>query len=75
MPYFVYRISAERKLTLVKSYDRFQDAKDVCRKMRVEMPADSVEQVRMAFAQSEKEAKRLLSEKRDPSSPLEEWEA
>jgi len=75
MPYFVYRISAERKLALVNVYDKFQEAKDVCRKMRADMPADSVEQVRMAFAQSEKEAKRLLSDKREPSSPLEEWEA
>lgn len=75
MPYFVYRISAERKLSLVKVYDKFQEAKDVCRKMRAEMPANSIEQVRMTFAKTEKEAKRLLSEKREPSSPLEEWEA
>jgi hypothetical protein len=31
--------------------------------------------IRMAFAASEAEARRLLSEKRNPSSPLEEWEA
>jgi len=75
MPYFVYRISADRKLSLVNVYEKFQEAKDVCRKMRAEMPAESIEQVRMTFASSEKEAKRLLNEKRQPSSPLEEWEA
>jgi hypothetical protein len=29
----------------------------------------------MAFGANEKEAKRLLSDKRQPSSPLEEWES
>jgi hypothetical protein len=29
----------------------------------------------MAFGESEKDARRLLTEKRKPSTPLEEWEA
>jgi hypothetical protein len=29
----------------------------------------------MAFAETEVKAKQLLAEKRQPSSPLEEWEA
>jgi hypothetical protein len=31
--------------------------------------------IRMAFGESEKNARRLLTEKRKPSTPLEEWEA
>lgn len=75
MPYFVFRITTDNQFTLVRAYDKFQEAKQVCRSMRAEAEPGSVERIRMAFAKTENEAKRLLMERRNPASPLEEWEA
>lgn len=75
MPYFVFRFGPDRKPVLVETFDRFQEAKDTCRTLRQQESPDDPNAIRMAFAKTEHEAKRLLSEKRDPSSPLEEWEA
>jgi hypothetical protein len=75
MPYFVFKISADRQLTLVKSCDKYQEAKDLCRELRIAGSPDNPNAVRMAFAEDEAKAKRLLMDKRQPSSPLEEWEA
>lgn len=75
MPYFVFRITADNQFTLVNAYDKFQEARQVCRNMRAEAAPGSAERVRMGFAKTENEAKRLLMERRSPASPLEEWEA
>jgi hypothetical protein len=75
MPYFIFRISAERQLTLVNTYEKFPEALKVCRELRKSQAPGATETIRMTFAKSEPEAKRLLSERRQPSSPLEEWEA
>jgi hypothetical protein len=76
MPYFVFRVSPDKSdLELLDSFAKFQDAKDLCRDRRRTESPDDPDRIRMAFAKSEYEAKRLLSEKREPSSPLEEWEA
>ena len=34
MPYFLYRISPERKLTLLETFEKFQEAKGVARRLR-----------------------------------------
>ncbi len=75
MPYFVFRISPDKQLTLVDVFDRFMEAKKVCRDMRAAQAPGDRDVIRLAFAKEEREAKRLLSERREPSSPLEEWEA
>ncbi len=76
MPYYVFRISADKKiLTLVNTYAKFAEAKDVCRDLRRQQGPDDTGLVRMTFANSEKDAKRLLTEPRKESTPLEEWEA
>lgn len=75
MPYFVFRFGPDRKPALVETFDSFKEAKDACRTLRQQESPDDPNAIRMAFAKTEHEAKRLLSEKRDPSSPLEEWEA
>jgi len=43
--------------------------------MRAEAAPGSNERIRMAFAKTENEARRLLLDRRSPASPLEEWEA
>ncbi len=75
MPYFVFRISADRKHILIGSYEKYPEAKAVCRELRTKESPDNPNAIRMAFGKTEYEAKRLLAEPRKPSSPLEEWEA
>jgi hypothetical protein len=75
MPYFVFRISADKQMSLVKSCEKFQEAKELCRELRIAESPENPNAIRMAFAENETKAKRLLGEKRQPSSPLEEWEA
>ncbi|MGE5241605.1 MAG: hypothetical protein ACM3NI_08150 [Bacteroidota bacterium] len=75
MPYYVFRLSPDKKLTLVNTFAKYQEAKDLCRQLRQTESPDNPNAVRMAFAEDEVKAKRLLADRRQPSSPLEEWEA
>jgi hypothetical protein len=75
MPYFVFRINPDKQLKLVNTFTSYKEAKDLCRELRIAGSPDNPNAVRMAFAEDEGKAKRLLAEKRQPSSPLEEWEA
>lgn len=75
MPYFVFRVSSNRELKLVKTFEKYKEAKDLCRELRLSESPDNPNTIRMAFAETEVKAKHLLAEKRQPSSPLEEWEA
>ncbi|BAU47894.1 hypothetical protein SVA_1326 [Sulfurifustis variabilis] len=75
MPYFVFRFGPDRKPVLVDTFEKYKDAKDACRNLRRQESPDDPNGIRMAFAKTEHDAKRLLAEKREPSSPLEEWEA
>ena len=76
MPYFVFRVSIDKKiLTELDVFDKFIPAKDHCRDLRKKQLAGGSDIIRMVHAKSKKEAKMLLGEKHKPSSPLEEWEA
>lgn len=75
MPYFVFKISADRKLTPLHVFEKFKEAKDLCRELRQAQAADAKDLIRMTFAKDEQEARRLLGNRRAPASPLEEWEA
>ena len=75
MPYFVFRISADRKFTPLNVFEKFKEAKDLCRQLRQAQATDATDQIRMTFAKDEQEARRLLGNRRAPASPLEEWEA
>jgi hypothetical protein len=68
MPYFVYRISPERKSTLIETFARFQDAKTLARSMRAQQPADDHHVIRMIFAEDAKKAQLLLSDPRNPKT-------
>ena len=75
MPYFVFRISAGSAPALVSRFDKYKEAKDLCRELRQKESPDDPNAIRMTFAEDEIKAKRLLTDKHQPSSPLEEWEA
>jgi hypothetical protein len=64
MPYFVYRITPQRKLTHLETHTRYQDAKALVRRMRQDGTAGD-DDIRMIFAQQQGEAERLLSMPRD----------
>ena len=68
MPYFLYRISPERKLTLVETFEKFQDAKTQARRLRAEQPADNRDTIRMIFAETSKKAQLLLTDLRNPKT-------
>jgi len=74
MPYFVFRIAADKTMTLANSVTQYREAKDLCRTLRNAQPPGDTTLIRMAFAPNEQDAKRLLAERRQISSPLEEWE-
>ncbi len=75
MPYFVFRLSPNTQPELIRSYEKFQEAMKAAREMRKAEGPAGTKTIRMAFGESEKDARRLLTEKRKPSTPLEEWEA
>jgi hypothetical protein len=75
MPYFVFRLSPDKPPVLVSAFDKFSDAKALCRELRAKETPTNPNAVRMAHAKSEYEARRLLTDKRKPATPLEEWEA
>ena len=75
MPYYVFQILPDKNAKLLNTFDKFKDAKERCRELRKSESPDNPNLFRMAFAENEHEAKRLIIEKHEPSSPLEEWEA
>jgi len=75
MPYFVCRIAKDKTLDLVEVKDKFAEAKALCRDLRKTQEPGDTDSIRMIFAKDQKEARRLLTSRREPSSPLEEWEA
>ena len=66
MPYFVYKVSENRRLEQVDAFDRYRDAKQLARSMREQLPDDADYLVRVIFAGNGEEAARLLTEKREP---------
>ena len=62
-------------LTLLNTCAKYPEAKEICRDLRVKQGPNETDLIRMAFAQNEKDAKRLLSNPRKEISPIEEWEA
>jgi hypothetical protein len=65
MPYYVYRIHAERQLEYVDNRTRYQEAKALVRALRAEHNSQDPAGVRLVFAKSTGEAEQLLSLPRD----------
>ncbi len=65
MPYFVYRVSPNLRLTHVDTKDRYQDARALVRTLREGQAQGTDEQYRMIFAKHQAEAEKLLSTPRD----------
>jgi len=73
MPYFVFKIDADRRLEHLETFGVFREAMQFCRARRAAQAPGEDYTVRMVFAQDVTEARRLLGTPR-PNSPVEEWE-
>lgn len=64
MPYFIFRISSDRKLSLVRSFEKFPEAKKNARAMRAASAAGASEVLKIIFANDPAEAEQLLTTRR-----------
>jgi hypothetical protein len=75
MPYFVYRKTPDNQVEILAVHDKYKEAKQAVTELRVKREAAGDDDIlRMVFAKDKREAKRLISVKRELSSPVEEWE-
>ena len=65
MPYFVFKITEPKKLEYLDTKDKYQDAKALVRQLRAEQAPANPNMIRMVFAKTEAEAKKILSRPRD----------
>ncbi len=65
MPYFLYRISSQRKLTLIQTFEKYREAKGMARQLRAEQPPDNADTIRMIFAEDTRKAQLLLTDPRN----------
>lgn len=68
MPYFLYRITPERKLSLIDTFEKYRDASSTARRLRAEQNVDDRHQIRMIFADTPKQAQLLLTDLRKPKT-------
>jgi hypothetical protein len=66
MPYFVYKVFADKRLEYMDVYDKFQDAKTFARERRAELGPDADHIVKVVFAGNEDQARVLLTMEREP---------
>lgn len=64
MPYFVFRILPDRKLTLLQTFAKFKEARDHVRSLRAQQAPDDRSTIRMIFAEDTKKAQLLLTDLR-----------
>ena len=65
MPYFIFRIGDKRALEPLGIHAGYREARQVVRELRSEAGSGSVNNIRMIFAKTEAEARKLLSTPRD----------
>lgn len=65
MPYFVYKITPNLKLTYIDTKQRYQDARKIVREMRGSRAEGDDADYRLIFANQQGEAEKLLSMPRD----------
>jgi len=78
MPYFIYRITtgeqaSAKKVTHIKEYENFRDAKKNVKQMRLDQADDDPDTFKVIFSQNQAEAEKLLLKYRE--EPIaKEWE-
>ncbi len=69
MPYYVYRVSEDRRLECLDQHAKYREARDKVREIRTGQANDDNALIRLIFASSEVEAERLLLTPRE--APIE----
>ncbi|MGB5259960.1 MAG: hypothetical protein WBO34_05485 [Gammaproteobacteria bacterium] len=77
MPYFIFIVTSnaanQKSATLVSEYEKFRDAKDEVKRLRVDSPLEDNQIYKINFSPTEAEAERALTEFRE--QPIaKEWE-
>ena len=71
MPYFIYKMTAQEGMSLVKNlelmneFETFKEAKKYAREKRAELPEDSAEIIKVMFAENQLIAEEQLLEHRE----------
>ena len=65
MPYYVYKITAPKRLEYIDVFDAYRDARSFTRARRKELTPDDGATLRMIFAPGKEQAERLLKEVRE----------
>ncbi|RMD68655.1 MAG: hypothetical protein D6819_08890 [Gammaproteobacteria bacterium] len=60
MPYFIYRISPQKQLALVRSFAKYQEARQLARSLRASQAPEDRDTIKIIFAKDAEEAERLL---------------
>ncbi|MDH3638193.1 MAG: hypothetical protein OES09_06980 [Gammaproteobacteria bacterium] len=65
MPYFLYRVSPDRSLTYLDSFDQYREARSAARSLRKSQAAVDDDMIKMVFAEQATEAETLLTRPRE----------
>lgn len=65
MPYFIYKVFADKKLEKIISFPKFIEAKQEVKTLRAALTNEDRYQVKIIFAQNEAAAEMLLKEERE----------
>ncbi len=66
MPYFVYRITAPKKLTLIDRFDAYREARDFARSTRAALDPAADATIKVMFAPNQEQAEAMLKMEREP---------
>ena len=77
MPYYIFIVTtndaSQKAATLVSQYEKFRDAKNEAKRLRVEQPLEDNQVYKINFSATEAEAEKALTEFRE--EPIaKEWE-
>jgi len=65
MPYFIYKVFANKKVEKITSFPKFIEAKQEAKTLRAALTNEDRYQVKIIFAQNETAAEMLLKEERE----------
>lgn len=75
MPYYIFKVQQDKSSAdLISEWEKFPAASDQAKNYRRTLPVAENCFIKVIYAANPEEGARLILEKRQPSSPVEEWE-
>lgn len=65
MPYFIFQVSPQKILSFVEQYEEYRTARKHVRDIRQQQSGDSLDAVRMVYAENQSEAEHLIKARRE----------